>query len=235
MGETTGIEWTDATWNPWYGCEKISPGCKLCYMYRDMERYGRDPYTPTRSKTTFRAPLKWADPRLVFTCSWSDFFIAHADPWRTEALEIIRATPHHTYQILTKRPERVPGCLERYDIERLGAMGKRAKSVGIEVGLPRNVWIGVSVENADYLHRIDQLGAVRAPPPLPVCRATARSGRPLGAPALSVPGCGLRHRRAQRLRRRHLRLRRVRPPERRSRRAARGVHRAPARLGDRRR
>jgi len=107
MGEQTQIGWTEATWNPWHGCIKISPGCKNCYMYRDKERYGQDPRKVVRSKTTFTDPLKWKEPRVVFTCSWSDFFIAEADEWREDAWDIIRNTPQHTYQILTKRPERI--------------------------------------------------------------------------------------------------------------------------------
>ena len=115
MSSTTGIQWTDATWNPWYGCRKVSPGCAHCYMFREMRRYGRDPGTITRSKTTFRAPLKWAadpaGPRRVFACSWSDWFIEQADGWRAEAWEIVRTTPQITYQLLTKRPERILSCL----------------------------------------------------------------------------------------------------------------------------
>jgi protein gp37 len=138
MGITTGIEWADATWNPWYGCQKVSPGCKLCYMFRDMKRYGRDPRVVQRAKpATFDAPLKWKDPLRVFTCSWSDFFIEEADAWRGEALEIIRATPRHTYQILTKRIDRVGG------------------------DWGPNIWLGVSVENRAAKHRIDVLREIK--------------------------------------------------------------------------
>jgi protein gp37 len=133
VSEKTAIGWTDATWNPWYGCLKVSPGCKSCYMYRDMAKYGRDPLVVARSKTTFRDPLKWKDPRRVFTCSWSDFFIEQADAWRPEAWEIIRATPHLTYQILTKRPENI---LDRLPDNWRG-------------GWP-NVWLGVSAESQPY-------------------------------------------------------------------------------------
>src|SRR3990172_2238186 len=107
VGEKTAIAWTDKTWNPWMGCHKVSAGCKACYMYRDMPRYGKDPTVVQRSKTTFADPLKWPDPAKVFSCSWSDFWIEEADPWRTEAWSIIRRTPHLTYQILTKRPARI--------------------------------------------------------------------------------------------------------------------------------
>ncbi len=140
MGEQSQIGWTNATWNPWYGCTKISPGCKFCYMYREMKQYGRDPFTVQRSKTKFNDPLKWKDSRMVFTCSWSDFFIESADEWRPEAWEIIRRTPHLTYQILTKRPENI--------LERLPA--------DWGTGYP-NVWLGVSVEGETYTHRIDRL------------------------------------------------------------------------------
>lgn len=131
MAETTAIEWTDATWNPWIGCQKVSQGCKHCYMFRDQQRYGNDP-TQVRqtSPATFRSPLKWKDPKVIFTCSWSDFFIDEADAWRDSAWEIIRQTPHHTYQILTKRPERILTNLP----------------LDWGDGYP-NVWIGVTVED----------------------------------------------------------------------------------------
>jgi protein gp37 len=144
MGEKSHIGWTDGSWNPWYGCTKISPGCKFCYMYREMLRYGRDPFTVQRSKTTFDAPLKWKTPRLVFTCSWSDFFIEAADAWRSEAWEIIKRTPH-TYQILTKRPALIE--------ERLPAFWGEIK---------HRVWLGVSVESPEYRWRMDVLREVPA-------------------------------------------------------------------------
>lgn len=140
MGESTSIEWTDATWNPWMGCLKVSPGCKQCYMYRDMKRYGRNPKVVTRSKTTFNNPLKWVNQKKpgtkIFTCSWSDWFIDQADEWRDEAWDIARQTPQFIYQILTKRPENIA--------DRLPADWGD--------GWP-NVWLGVSVESKQYLHR----------------------------------------------------------------------------------
>lgn len=59
MSAKTTVEWTDATWNPWHGCTKISPGCSHCYMYTAKRRYGQDPAVVVRSKTMFDAPLKW--------------------------------------------------------------------------------------------------------------------------------------------------------------------------------
>lgn len=146
MGKTTNIEWTDRTWNPWHGCTKVSPGCAWCYMWRDKARYGQDPQLVKRSApSTFRSPLRWKEPALVFTCSWSDFFHETADAWRADAWEIIRRTPHLTYQVLTKRPERIAAHLP----PDWGA------------GWP-NVWLGTSVENARWTHRIQQLAEVPA-------------------------------------------------------------------------
>lgn len=132
MGTNTGISWTDHTWNPWLGCRKTSTGCKNCYMYREQKFHGKDPSTVVSSKTTYLAPLKWKEPARVFTCSYSDFFIEEADEWRIGAWDIIRKTPHLTYQILTKRPERISACLppdwgSGWD----------------------NVWLGVTTENQE--------------------------------------------------------------------------------------
>jgi protein gp37 len=133
VGEQTAISWTNKTWNPWQGCHKVSPGCAHCYMFAEKVRYGQDPATVVRSKPpTFNAPLKWTEPALVFTCSWSDFFIEEADAWRADAWEIIRATPHLTYQILTKRPERIAARLP-------ADWGE---------GYP-NVWLGVTDEGVE--------------------------------------------------------------------------------------
>jgi protein gp37 len=137
MSKVSKIQWTDATYNPWHGCTKVSPGCRYCYMYRDKDRYGVDPTTVVRSKTNFDAPMKWKEGNLIFTCSWSDFFISEADIWRMKAWEVIRKTPQHIYQILTKRPERIKKNLPEWFDEISG-----------------HVWIGVSVENQDYVDRI---------------------------------------------------------------------------------
>jgi protein gp37 len=149
MGDETGISWTNATWNPWHGCAKVSAGCKNCYMFREKKQYGQDPTKVVRSKTKFNDPLKWVAsgkaPKYCFTCSWSDFFIWNADVWRPEAWDIIRATPQITYQILTKRPERITLALP----DDWGS------------GYP-NVWLGVSCEDRDAKQRIDRLGEIPA-------------------------------------------------------------------------
>jgi len=101
-------------------------------MFRDQLRYGRNPNVVVRAAdATFYAPLKWREPKLIFTCSWSDWFIEEADQHRDEMWSIIRCTPHLTYQILTKRPERIADHLP--------------VDWGPD-GYP-NVWLGVSAEN----------------------------------------------------------------------------------------
>jgi protein gp37 len=145
MSDKTNIAWTESTWNPWYGCTKVSAGCDNCYMFRQMRQYGRDPEIVQRSKTKFTEPLKWKEPRRVFTCSWSDWFHKDADAWRDEAWAIIKATPQHTYQILTKRPGRIA----------------RHLPADWDDGYP-NVWLGVSIESQEQAFRALQLAAIPA-------------------------------------------------------------------------
>jgi protein gp37 len=112
MGKVTGVQFSDATQNFWQGCRKVSAGCKNCYMFRDMARWNKDGNNIHRSTdNTFYKPLHWKEPKKIFTCSWSDFFIEEADAWRADAWEVIRNTPQHTWQIITKRPERIAQCL----------------------------------------------------------------------------------------------------------------------------
>lgn len=144
MGATTGIEWTDATWNPWMGCSKVSPGCDSCYMFSGMRRYGRKPEVVQRARDlTFHAPLHWKQPLRIFTCSWSDFFHKQADPWREEAWDVILRTPWHSYQILTKRPGLMLAWAKRHP-------------------WPDHVWAGTSVESQKYAPRLDVLARVPA-------------------------------------------------------------------------
>ena len=130
------------------GCRKVSAGCKYCYMYRWAQR---PPFmteggkTIRRSITMLDAPLKWKEPRLVFVCNLSDFFLEEADEWRGQAWDVMRQASHHTYQILTKRPERVPDLLPPD-----WCFGWK------------NVWIGTSVEDRNTLHRIESLRKIHA-------------------------------------------------------------------------
>jgi len=141
MAENSAIEWTQHTWNPWQGCHKVSAGCDNCYMYRDKKRYGQDPTTVIRSsKGTFNMPLKLKEPANIFVCSWSDFFIEDADEWRSEAWEIIKKTPHLTYQLLTKRPQNIAGRLP-------ADWGN---------GYP-HVWLGVTAENQEQYDKRRQI------------------------------------------------------------------------------
>ena len=141
MGKDSGIEWTNHTQNFWRGCHKVSAGCKNCYMFREQSQRGIDPTIVTRAADrTFTNPLRWKEPAMVFTCSYSDFFIEEADEWRDEAWKIIKRTPHLTYQILTKRPENIEGRLPTN-------WGDGYK----------NVWLGVSVEDQPATRRIDEL------------------------------------------------------------------------------
>lgn len=160
--KTSRIPWTGATWNPWQGCRKKSQGCKNCYMFRDMKRYGRSPTDIRRSKPgTFDAPLNMqreaergdrvGTDRLVFTCSWSDWYLREANPWRRDAWAIIRECPLLTFQILTKRVE---------------AIEHETPWIESREGLPLlneepwpNVWLGASAEDQQtfnarrgYLH-----------------------------------------------------------------------------------
>jgi Bacteriophage protein gp37 len=137
----THINWTDLTWNPWTGCSKVSAGCKFCYIDNIEIQQGKDPKVVKRtSKMIFEKPLKVKTPSIIFTCSMSDFFHPDADQWREEAWEIIRKTPHHKYQILTKRPERIKECLPDSWCQ----------------ANYKHVWLGVSVENnePDVIDRI---------------------------------------------------------------------------------
>ena len=128
----TKIEWTDFSINFFTGCTKVSEGCKFCYMYRDQERYGKDPkeVVPVQDKT-IQKTLREATPgSKIFVSSWTDFFIEEGDQYRAAAWDVIRSRPDLIWQILTKRPERIEECLP----EDWGD------------GWP-NVWLGVSAEN----------------------------------------------------------------------------------------
>lgn len=153
MGENSGIQWTDHTYNPWQGCQKVSPGCDNCYMFRDKARYGQDPTTVVRSKPpTFNKPLRWNREareagvvRRVFVASWADFFSREADAWRDDAWAIIRQCESLVFQVLTKRHARIAANLP-------ADWGD---------GYP-NVWLGVSAENREWWDR--RVAALREVP-----------------------------------------------------------------------
>lgn len=139
MGTTTGISWTDHTWNPWRGCTRVSAGCEHCYALAEQARFQLQPEILTRTKTwgtvlRWNAEAKAAGRRaLVFTCSWSDFFHEQADAWREEAWELIWRCDWLVFQILTKR------------IDRLG-LDHRLLPATWGYGWD-NVWMGATAEN----------------------------------------------------------------------------------------
>ena len=162
MGRTE-IEWATDVWNPVTGCTKVSPGCKFCYAERVTERWGREKFTDVRLHADrLDAPLLWRKPRRVFVNSMSDLFHERV-PTRflAEVFDVIAASPHHVFQVLTKRPERMRVAVEE-EIPYYAGMkmpGDTALSTSLEVGawpLP-NLWAGVSVEDQPRTSRIDWL------------------------------------------------------------------------------
>lgn len=110
----SSISWTDITWNPFWGCMKVSEGCKNCYAETIMDRFGKGFREVKRTKKFYLPDkIKNVDVGMekVFTCSMSDFFIDKMDDVRGELWEVIKRNPHLIFQILTKRIERVEECL----------------------------------------------------------------------------------------------------------------------------
>lgn len=112
MGAESTIEWTDATWNPWYGCTPVNEGCAHCYMERWAARAGRPAHKVCHASAhAFRLPLRLEPGHRVFVCSLSDFWHAAADKWRADAFAIMRERPDLTFIIPTKRPQRITAHL----------------------------------------------------------------------------------------------------------------------------
>ncbi len=147
----SNIEWTELTWNPVTGCSKISPGCKYCYaetMSKRLKAMGIEKYaTGFKVRMHYSAlttPFTWKKPKVVFVNSMSDLF--HPDvplSFIKAVFAVMNQTPNHTYQVLTKRSDRL---LE----------------ITSELDWTPNIWMGVSVENEDYTFRIDDLRATGA-------------------------------------------------------------------------
>ncbi|MGJ5672048.1 MAG: DUF5131 family protein [Nostochopsis sp.] len=141
----TGIEWTDKTWNPTTGCNKVSPGCLHCYAEALTKRFPnnfKNGFDLTLHPERLEDPLKWRTPSRIFVNSMSDLF--HEDiplDFIQKVFKVIQATPWHIYQILTKRPERLVELAPNLEFH-------------------ENIWLGVSVENQNYVHRIDFLRQV---------------------------------------------------------------------------
>jgi protein gp37 len=151
MSEKSSIEWTDATWNPVRGCSKISPGCKHCYAETFAERFRGVPGHPYEQGFDIRLvpeklgePLRWKTPKRIFVNSMSDLFHPEVpDKYIVQVAEVMMQAPWHTFQVLTKRAERMAKLLN-------GDLAFAARET--------HIWWGVSVENKKSgLPRIDHL------------------------------------------------------------------------------
>ncbi len=160
MANKSSIEWTQSTWNPTTGCDRTSPGCDHCYaltMARRLKAMGNPKYQtdgdPTTSGPGFgitehrdqlALPRSWKAPRTIFVNSMSDLFHPEvSDDFIAEVFQVMVETPRHTYQVLTKRAQRLSKIAPR-------------------LPWPDNVWMGVSVESDRYAFRADHLRRVPA-------------------------------------------------------------------------
>jgi protein gp37 len=151
MADRSAIEWTEATWNPVTGCDKVSPGCAHCYAQAFAERWRGVPGHPYEQGFDLRIwpqrlshPLKWKRPRMIFVNSMSDLFHERIpDAFIREVFASMEEANWHTFQILTKRPERL--------VELADALP-----------WPSNVWMGVSIENRRFVSRANLLREVPA-------------------------------------------------------------------------
>ncbi|MFC4535282.1 DUF5131 family protein [Sphaerisporangium dianthi] len=160
MADHSAIEWTEATWNPTTGCDRVSAGCDHCYaltLAKRLKAMGNPKYqTDGDGRTsgpgfglavhhdTLTVPYRWRAPRTVFVNSMSDLFHARVPrDFVHQVFQVMTDTPRHTYQVLTKR-------------------SRRLRLLASELTWPKNVWMGVSVESADVSYRVDDLRAVPA-------------------------------------------------------------------------
>ncbi|MFG3679932.1 DUF5131 family protein [Micromonospora chalcea] len=160
MADKSSIEWTEATWNPTTGCDRISRGCDHCYaltLSKRLKAMGTPKYQTdgdartsgpgfgvATHPTDLALPLRWREPRVVFVNSMSDLFHAKVPlDFVEQVFEVMTATPQHTYQVLTKRTTRLAKLAPR-------------------LTWPANVWMGVSVEDQDQAERVDHLRQVPA-------------------------------------------------------------------------
>jgi protein gp37 len=149
--KNTKIGWTHHTWNPWWGCDKVSAACLHCYIGPIMRRSGNEPFQGPKRTKTWTDPFRWnrhaateGTRRRVFTCSMSDFFHPGADMWRDEAWKLIHACEQLDWLVLTKRPELIADRLPS----------------DWGTGYP-NVWLGTTVEDQSQIQRLEQL--IRVP------------------------------------------------------------------------
>jgi len=146
MGIDSKIEWTESTWNPVTGCTKISPGCKNCYAERMAKRLQamgqpnyRDGFKLTCHPHAIDLPLRWKKPQMIFVNSMSDLFHKEVPlDFIKKIFNVMNLSSQHTFQILTKRDDRLLALSEL-------------------MRWTENIWMGVTVEAADYKHRIESL------------------------------------------------------------------------------
>lgn len=146
MAKYSSIEWTEVTWNPVTGCNKVSAGCKFCYAERmakrlqamGVEQY-KDGFKLKLAPKVLKHPFSWKTPRTVFVNSMSDLF--HKDvplSYIQDVFKVMNETPRHTYQVLTKRSDRL-------------------KEIAHKLNWSSNIWMGVSVEEEKVSYRIPEL------------------------------------------------------------------------------
>lgn len=146
MGQNSAIEWTGSTWNPVTGCVKISPGCMHCYaerMAKRLQAMGQPNYAKgfklALHEHALELPLKWKKPQTIFVNSMSDLFLKDVPlGFINKVFEVMNRAHWHTFQVLTKR-------------------GDRLLEVSRKLPWSENIWMGVTVENGDYVHRVDCL------------------------------------------------------------------------------
>jgi protein gp37 len=172
MGDKSGIQWTDATWNPVTGCDKVSPGCAHCYAETVAARFWPKQYPPVQLPTgdpsdplnvrpraftdvqchqdRLDQPLRWRRPRRIFVNSMSDLFHeAVPDAFIDKVFAVMALAPQHTFQVLTKRAERMRWYLKHVLPDVIAGAHPKAINAAFRLPLP-NVWLGVSVENQRF-------------------------------------------------------------------------------------
>ena len=146
MANNSHIEWTESTWNPLTGCNKVSPGCKYCYAERFAKRLQamgqpnyKNGFKLTLQEHVLNQPLSWKKPQLIFVNSMSDLFHKEVPlDFIRKIFAVMQKSHWHVFQVLTKRSERL-------------------RELNKHLSWPPNVWMGVSVENSDYTFRIYHL------------------------------------------------------------------------------
>lgn len=177
MGDKTGIEWTDATWNPVTGCDHVSPGCDHCYAEQMAKRLaGRagypadEPFRLTLQPDRLDQPLRWKRPRRIFVNSMSDLFHQGIpEDYIAQVFDVMVQARQHEFQVLTKRPQRMAKVL----VDRPAT--PEEVDAGCELGIwpgiwdrvsggtpAPNVWLGTSIESDRYCFRADHLRATPA-------------------------------------------------------------------------